>query len=110
MWAVWGVLSALVMHNKLVNKMLPARLIPRIRLIMANRVEFYCFAYLNIISQGLLVRVFTPSLSAPVRYGSSHGNLCLLLMLTNLLLYPRQVLLEILLLPSSQYFEVLIEF
>ena len=74
------------MHNILLNKMLTARLIQSIRLIMANRVEFYCFAYLNIISQGLLVRVFTPSLSSPVRYGSSHGNLYLFLMLTNLLL------------------------
>ena len=51
--------GSLVLHNKLRNKMLTARLIRRIRLIMANRVEFYCFAYLNISLGG-----FWPWLSA----------------------------------------------
>ena len=46
------------------NKMLAARLIRRIRLIIANRVEFYCFAYLHIITWRLLVRVYRQPLSA----------------------------------------------
>ena len=64
--------GAPVLHNKLRNKMLTARLIRRIRLIMANRVEFYCFPYLNIISRILLVRVFTQSLSWQVLYSQSQ--------------------------------------